>query len=78
MPVMDGLSTIRELRSMEKTGTLTGHLPVLAVTANARQEQIENVSSGGRCPSEHGYELHVSANADPLLVSSHTDDTEWF
>lgn len=44
MPVMDGLAAIQELRNMERTGELQGHIPVIAVTANARQEQLETVS----------------------------------
>jgi len=47
MPVLDGLSAIQQLRSMQKAGELMGHLPVLAVTANARQEQVENMLRSG-------------------------------
>jgi CheY-like chemotaxis protein len=35
MPVMDGIECTRRIREMEKDGTLTGHLPVIALTANA-------------------------------------------
>lgn len=44
MPVMDGLTAIQELRQMEARGEIKGRIPVLAVTANARQEQLETVS----------------------------------
>lgn len=44
MPVMDGLTAIQELRRMEESGEIQGHIPVLAVTANARQEQLDIVS----------------------------------
>lgn len=44
MPVMDGLAAIQELRRMQASGEITGHIPVLAVTANAREEQLETVS----------------------------------
>lgn len=42
MPVMDGLTCIRKVREMQRNGDFLGHLPVIAVTANARNEQIEN------------------------------------
>jgi len=40
MPVMDGLTCIAEIRELEKKGMLRKHVPVIAVTANARLEQI--------------------------------------
>jgi len=40
MPVMDGLTCVRRIREMEKDGTVISHVPVIAVTANARSEQI--------------------------------------
>lgn len=43
MPVMDGLTAIQHLRQMEQAGEINGHIPVLAVTANAREEQLESV-----------------------------------
>lgn len=39
MPIMDGLEFMKTVREMEAKGTLQGHLPVIAVTANARAEQ---------------------------------------
>ncbi|RAL65672.1 hypothetical protein DID88_005343 [Monilinia fructigena] len=47
MPIMDGLTCARELRKMEKEGELKGHVPVIAVTANARAEQIQNALDAG-------------------------------
>ena len=40
MPVMDGRICVKRIRDMEQEGAITVHLPVVAVTANARQEQI--------------------------------------
>lgn len=39
MPIMDGLTCARRIREMEVQGSLKGHVPVVAVTANARAEQ---------------------------------------
>jgi len=36
MPIMDGLTACKNIRSMEREGTLLQHLPIIAVTANAR------------------------------------------
>jgi CheY-like chemotaxis protein len=40
MPVMDGLTCVRKIREMEASGLIKGHLPIIAVTANARSEQV--------------------------------------
>ncbi|OAP64288.1 hypothetical protein AYL99_00260 [Fonsecaea erecta] len=47
MPVMDGQTCARKLRDMQDTGELVGHIPVIAVTANARAEQIEMTLQSG-------------------------------
>ncbi|KAG9597886.1 histidine kinase, partial [Aureobasidium melanogenum] len=40
MPVLGGLETIKRIRSLQSEGSIIGHIPVIAVTANARSEQI--------------------------------------
>lgn len=35
MPVMDGLECTRRIRELEKDNKLPGHLPIIALTANA-------------------------------------------
>ncbi|KAK3723178.1 hypothetical protein LTR37_001901 [Vermiconidia calcicola] len=47
MPVMDGLTCTRKIREMEKEGMLTGHVPIIAVTANARAEQVQTALDAG-------------------------------
>lgn len=44
---MDGLTCVREIRKMEKAGVTRGHVPVIAVTANAREGQIETAMKSG-------------------------------
>lgn len=41
MPVMDGLSCVRRIREMQDEGALVAHVPVIAITANARIEQVD-------------------------------------
>lgn len=47
MPVMDGISCAKEIRRMQEAGDLRSHVPVIAVTANAREKQIEMALSSG-------------------------------
>ncbi|TAQ90767.1 hypothetical protein B7494_g919 [Chlorociboria aeruginascens] len=47
MPTMDGLTCAREIRGLEAVGTIVGHVPIIAVTANARLEQIESAKAAG-------------------------------
>lgn len=56
MPVMDGMTCARKIRELEAEGTISRHLPIIAVTAYARPQQITNakaagiVSSSPACP----------------------------
>lgn len=53
MPVMDGLSCARRIREMQCNGDITAHVPIIAVTANARGEQIIAAKASGMvCLSE--------------------------
>ncbi|CAK3992061.1 Transcription factor SKN7 [Lecanosticta acicola] len=47
MPTMDGLTCIRHIRERQASGRITGHVPVIAVTANARSEQISEAIEAG-------------------------------
>lgn len=48
MPVMDGLTAIREIRRRQREEhVLAEHLPIIAVTANVRQEQIDTAINAG-------------------------------
>lgn len=44
---MDGLTCARRIRELQTEGTLTAHVPLIAVTANARKEQIATSISAG-------------------------------
>lgn len=47
MPVMDGLTCTRKIRQLEKDGDIVRHVPIIAVTANARLEQINTAVEAG-------------------------------
>ncbi|KAI8940858.1 hypothetical protein NX059_002119 [Plenodomus lindquistii] len=47
MPVMDGLTCVRNIRQLQKDGLVNGHVPVIAVTANVRSEQVEVALKAG-------------------------------
>ncbi|KAK5710045.1 hypothetical protein LTR17_019207 [Elasticomyces elasticus] len=47
MPEMDGLQCTRRIRKLESEGKITRHLPIIATTANVRQEQKDEALSAG-------------------------------
>jgi CheY-like chemotaxis protein len=47
MPVMDGLTCVREIRKLQDQGIVMGHIPVIAVTANVRNEQVTQALEAG-------------------------------
>jgi CheY-like chemotaxis protein len=47
MPVMDGLECTSKIREFEAQNLLNRHVPIIAVTANARSEQIATLLAAG-------------------------------
>lgn len=47
MPIMNGLDSARKIREYEKQGHLVGHIPIIAVSANARAEQTNQALAVG-------------------------------
>ena len=47
MPVMDGMTCAKRIRELEREGTIVQHIPIIAVTAYARPEQIEDAKAAG-------------------------------
>ncbi|ELQ37432.1 hypothetical protein M0657_002227 [Pyricularia oryzae] len=47
MPVMDGMTCARRIRELEQLGVIAHHIPIIAVTAYARPEQIETAKAAG-------------------------------
>jgi PAS domain S-box-containing protein len=47
MPVMDGVQCTKQIRLLQSEGIVTGHVPIIATTANARQEQKDKVFAAG-------------------------------
>lgn len=37
---MDGLTCTRKIRELEANGSIDGHTPIIAITANARDDQL--------------------------------------
>ncbi|KAL2048909.1 hypothetical protein ABVK25_010861 [Lepraria finkii] len=44
---MDGLRCARQVRELQTRGSLIRHVTIIAVTANARKEQIESTVAAG-------------------------------
>ena len=47
MPEMDGLTCVRRIREMEQAGKIRGHVPTIAVTANVRDQQVQEAMGAG-------------------------------
>ena len=47
MPIMDGLTATKHVRGYEQSGRLTKHHNIIAITANARDEQIQQAMEAG-------------------------------
>ena len=47
MPIINGLTAVAKIRELEKDGLLNGRVPVIGVTANVRQQQIETAMQAG-------------------------------
>ncbi|RDI87556.1 hypothetical protein Vi05172_g2610 [Venturia inaequalis] len=47
MPIMDGLECTRQIRQLERDGDAKKRTPIIAVTANARKEQVDEALKNG-------------------------------
>jgi CheY-like chemotaxis protein len=47
MPIMGGIDCVMEIRRLERSGELPGPTPVIAVTANARNEHVKTAIQAG-------------------------------
>lgn len=47
MPVMDGMTCAKRIRELQREGTIVKHIPIIAVTAYARPEQIAAAKEAG-------------------------------
>jgi len=47
MPILNGLDATRRIRELEKEGRLRDHIPIIAVSANARPEQMAQALAAG-------------------------------
>ena len=47
MPIMNGLEATRKIREFQRDGVVMGHIPILAVTANARPDHVQGARDAG-------------------------------
>lgn len=47
MPVMNGLTCTRKIRELEAGGYIKHHTPIIAITANARDDQVSSALQSG-------------------------------
>lgn len=61
MPVMDGMTCAKRIRELQREGTIVKHIPIIAVTAYARPEQIAAAKEAGIVS-----QLTLFVNAEPF------------
>lgn len=44
---MNGLTAVTKIRQLERSGYLSGHVPIIGVTANVREQQIQEAMDVG-------------------------------
>lgn len=47
MPIMNGIEATQHIRRFEAEGLLSEHVPIIAITANARNEQMAMAKAAG-------------------------------
>jgi CheY-like chemotaxis protein len=63
MPIMDGLTCTKRIRELEREGKLKGHVPIIAVTANTRTEQMDLAIQAGMVGRADDEFIKMVANA---------------
>lgn len=68
----DGLTCTRKIRELEQEGKLTGHVPIIAVTANARAEQVQTALNAGMVRSNYCFLRSLRGGASMADTVLHT------
>ncbi|KAF7924428.1 uncharacterized protein EAE98_007479 [Botrytis deweyae] len=70
MPIMDGITCVRQIRKWEAQGMIKGHVPIIAVTANARKDQImSTIEAGMDDVTTKPYRIHDMLKQIETLVT---------
>ncbi|TGO85106.1 hypothetical protein BPOR_0431g00080 [Botrytis porri] len=70
MPIMDGITCVRQIRKWEIQGMIKGHVPIIAVTANARKDQIlSTIEAGMDDVTTKPYRIHDMLKQIGTLVT---------
>jgi len=67
---MDGLTCVREIRRLQQERQILGHVPIIAVSANARVEQITNAKVAGVVSVSNFYPFLLILFRWPILLVS--------
>lgn len=70
MPIMDGLTCAKKIRELEADGTIVRHVPIIAVTANARAEQIGMALNAGMVNHSNPYFLGMTLTLHRTMLSA--------
>lgn len=47
MPIVDGMECTKAIRKMQVDGMIAGHVPIIAITGNARSEKVDMIKAAG-------------------------------
>ncbi|ESZ92001.1 putative histidine kinase M2QJp [Sclerotinia borealis F-4128] len=74
MPIMDGTTCVKQIRKWEAEGSIAGHVPIIAVTANARKDQImSTIDAGMDDVTTKPYRIQDMLKQIERLVRQHSD-----
>lgn len=70
---MGGLDCTRAIRKYEQEGDITCHIPIIAVSANARQEQMDETKAAGMDDSiAKPFRCVLDLCCSMLIINTHT------
>ncbi|CZR56780.1 related to sensory transduction histidine kinase [Phialocephala subalpina] len=73
MPVMDGIECVKTIRTLQEEGRIRGHVPIIAVTANARKDRIlRSLEAGMDDVTTKPYRINDMLKQIEKLVAKHT------
>jgi len=73
MPIMNGLTCLRKIRELQKQGMIRDTSPVIAVTANARKDQIvAMIKAGMDDVATKPFRIQELIKQIEVLVDKHT------
>lgn len=75
MPVMDGITCVKQIRRWEREGMIKGHVPIIAVTANARKGALSFFIYISHTLLLHHLIISISSQSSTLSLISNLESS---